>query len=597
EKAKPILLTGSLGVGKSQFLQYLLSLLPDGMQSLHLAESCLTYSEKICLLAEQLPEVAEKGKKLVVIIDNAQEISGHDLQFLLEACGNPVTVSPIQLIFCGLFELADKLKSIDSQFFSEENTHHYSLIGLNESQVSDYIQYRLQRVGYCEASRGELFLPEAVSRVTALSHGIPHTINLLCGASLLIASFDDKRQVDAQIVQEAASSCLLPVDMDDLSSIVDVLAAPTAAEQLNVAVNLRKRPRQTRRFNQRMANWKRLSSVHRRRLPIDQPRLGPDMAEIEQARSKRLVRGVAALGVSLSFLITVQHFEQPAPDNKTAMVLKNQSVLAAQKTAPPSAMQANVSLAPPLVAATDSVEKNKLIAAAPANNTPGSNMHAVAQESKAPVVLAKADAVRVSQDSSANSAATKKTTNSAKDKLLRRLLVDQIVKQTLAKANTQTINASTARALAPVSSGSSSFQQVNADLSGFINTKKSNPTTYALDAQEMAARDRAASRFNLNKLGVEYSVESLMAAARAGDLHVVKLLLSGGVPADIKNRQGETALMIAARHGYKSVVKELLDKGAHPDIKDKQGLTALMHANQHRFTEISTLLSRYDARG
>jgi Ankyrin repeats (3 copies) len=84
------------------------------------------------------------------------------------------------------------------------------------------------------------------------------------------------------------------------------------------------------------------------------------------------------------------------------------------------------------------------------------------------------------------------------------------------------------------------------------------PSSAWVDEQEAAARDRAASRLRLSRLGVEFNEDSLINAAQKGDLKVVKLLIDGGIPRNIKNHSGQTALMASAKNGHKHIIKELL---------------------------------------
>ena len=65
----------------------------------------------------------------------------------------------------------------------------------------------------------------------------------------------------------------------------------------------------------------------------------------------------------------------------------------------------------------------------------------------------------------------------------------------------------------------------------------------------------------------------LMRAAKAGDVIMMRLLLSGGADADRANAAGETAMHIAAN--LPKALRFLADEGASPDIKNARGLTPL----------------------
>jgi ankyrin repeat protein len=68
------------------------------------------------------------------------------------------------------------------------------------------------------------------------------------------------------------------------------------------------------------------------------------------------------------------------------------------------------------------------------------------------------------------------------------------------------------------------------------------------------------------------------AAARTGELTVLKEFLTAGYPVNERNAQSYTALMIAAYAGRASAVDVLLQAGADACLRDKRGHTALMGA-------------------
>lgn len=95
-------------------------------------------------------------------------------------------------------------------------------------------------------------------------------------------------------------------------------------------------------------------------------------------------------------------------------------------------------------------------------------------------------------------------------------------------------------------------------LSRINDTKISGPLQPIIDAQEAAARDRAANHLNLSRLGIELSGDALVEAAEKGNLRTVRLLIASGVPANIKNSHGQTALMASTKNGHKHIIKLLL---------------------------------------
>ncbi|WP_444929407.1 ankyrin repeat domain-containing protein [Microbulbifer sp. SSSA002] len=68
------------------------------------------------------------------------------------------------------------------------------------------------------------------------------------------------------------------------------------------------------------------------------------------------------------------------------------------------------------------------------------------------------------------------------------------------------------------------------------------------------------------------------AAARVGDVEVLREFSEAGFPLNIRNPKGYTALMIATYNGNGQAVDYLLQKGADPCAQDRRGNTALMAA-------------------
>lgn len=73
---------------------------------------------------------------------------------------------------------------------------------------------------------------------------------------------------------------------------------------------------------------------------------------------------------------------------------------------------------------------------------------------------------------------------------------------------------------------------------------------------------------------------SLHAAAGAGRLAQVELLITQGAAINAPDAAGRTPLMLASIHGHGAVVQRLLSAGANPALVDRDGLNALQHARR-----------------
>lgn len=84
-------------------------------------------------------------------------------------------------------------------------------------------------------------------------------------------------------------------------------------------------------------------------------------------------------------------------------------------------------------------------------------------------------------------------------------------------------------------------------------------------------------------------------AAREGDLETVRQHLKDGVPADVRDVDGNTALHRAARDGRLAIAQVLLDYQADPDATTGTGWTPLHLALRANQAEMVELLLRYSA--
>lgn len=89
---------------------------------------------------------------------------------------------------------------------------------------------------------------------------------------------------------------------------------------------------------------------------------------------------------------------------------------------------------------------------------------------------------------------------------------------------------------------------------------------------------------------------ALNAAAAAGDLQMVQLLVGKGARSELRSGGlGRTALMNAAEVGRADIVAFLLAAGSDPGLTDEKVETALMIARRHGQTEVARILERASA--
>ena len=91
------------------------------------------------------------------------------------------------------------------------------------------------------------------------------------------------------------------------------------------------------------------------------------------------------------------------------------------------------------------------------------------------------------------------------------------------------------------------------------------------------------------------AAEWLSYAAAVGDLATVRVLLSRGVPVDVRNHDGATALIGTGVEGQMRVAEYLLAHGADPNARTALGTTSLSAAAEMGHLEVAELLVHHGA--
>ena len=153
-------------------------------------------------LAEFLRDHAHAGGNVAVFFDEAQALREETLASLpllldlVTDAGEPA----LQVILAGQPELTARLAAPAFEPIRRRAAVTARLGPLSPEGVRAYVRARLERAG---ATDPDLFEPEAVERVAALSGGVPRLINVLCESSLVAAFADGRPRVGAAQVEAA----------------------------------------------------------------------------------------------------------------------------------------------------------------------------------------------------------------------------------------------------------------------------------------------------------------------------------------------------------------------------------------------------------
>jgi general secretion pathway protein A len=147
-----------------------------------------------------LLELHREGKTCVLIFDEAQHLHPESLE-TIRMLSNFETPRQklIQFVLAGQPQLADLLGKPECEQILQRVSIVTRLQPLDEKQVVQYLQHRLDVAGAPENP----FSPAVMRAIAAASQGVPRNINTLCFNALTLAFADEKKTVDLLCVQDA----------------------------------------------------------------------------------------------------------------------------------------------------------------------------------------------------------------------------------------------------------------------------------------------------------------------------------------------------------------------------------------------------------
>jgi general secretion pathway protein A len=220
-----IQLTGEVGTGKTTVVRSLLERMPGHADvavilnpQLTPVEFVLTICEElgifmrdddassikdlVDLLNRRLLEAHAKGRRVVVIVDEAQNLTPETLE-QVRLLTNLETASQklLQIILIGQPELREVLARVELRQLAQRITGRYHLDPLSRAETAAYVSHRLKVAG---SASGDVFSTAALREVHRLTNGIPRIINVICDRALLGAFTQEQHRIGPSLVRDAA---------------------------------------------------------------------------------------------------------------------------------------------------------------------------------------------------------------------------------------------------------------------------------------------------------------------------------------------------------------------------------------------------------
>jgi len=217
-----IVITGEIGTGKTTLIKTLLRRIdrdtvvasifnttvgPDEFLNLILDDFELSWSEsdthtlKLEKLKEFLLQTYTAGRKAVLIVDEAQNLSMDTLEEI-RLLSNIQTTKDylIHIFLVGQPELKQKLTHPSLRQLAQRISVHYHIDPLPKEDTLKYIEHRISISGVDDVET--CFSTGALEEIYKLTRGFPRLINLLCDACLVNAFADQVKPVTRRIVQD-----------------------------------------------------------------------------------------------------------------------------------------------------------------------------------------------------------------------------------------------------------------------------------------------------------------------------------------------------------------------------------------------------------
>lgn len=217
-----IKITGEVGSGKTLLCRLLLEKLEADFVTAYIPNPDLTPSglrralalelqvptplpvdqhRLLTVITERLFELHQQGKKVVLLIDEAQTLTFESLEAVrLLTNIETETTKLLQVVLFGQSELDEKINKPNLRQLKQRITFSHQLQKLSREELEPYLCYRLTMAGY---TMGTPFTKKALNLLHKKSHGTPRLINVLAHKAMMVSFGKNETRVDHRAVQSA----------------------------------------------------------------------------------------------------------------------------------------------------------------------------------------------------------------------------------------------------------------------------------------------------------------------------------------------------------------------------------------------------------
>lgn len=217
-----IVITGEVGAGKTTLVRNLLRRLPvqtivpvqivstqlDADDTLRIVagsfgirDTTLPKAELLLRLEQHLLEMHRDGKRALLVIDEAQNLTARAVEELRMLSNFQVdTRSLLQSFLVGQPEFREMMQRPEMRQLKQRIIASYHLGPMDRAETQQYVEHRLRHVGWKDDPH---FEPAAFDRIFDFTAGTPRRINTLCDRLMLGAYLAERHVVAATDVDEA----------------------------------------------------------------------------------------------------------------------------------------------------------------------------------------------------------------------------------------------------------------------------------------------------------------------------------------------------------------------------------------------------------